>query len=89
MRVLLALCVLLAGCATPPPPKPPPGPSLAELASSLTTGRSTKADVRAALGEGTMVGFDSGYEVWVYRQPTAELVLLFEPSGILNKTRLR
>ena len=89
MRVLLAICVLLAGCATPPPPKPPPGPSLAELASALSVGQSTKSDVRAALGEGTMVGFDSGYEVWVYRQPTAELVLLFEPSGVLSKTRVR
>jgi hypothetical protein len=37
-----------------------------------------------------MVNFDSGYEVWVYRQPpAAELVLLFEPSGILSKTRVR
>ena len=88
MRVLLALCVVLAGCATPPP-KPPPGPSLAELASALTVGHSTKSDVRAALGEGTVVSFDSGYEVWVYRQPASELVLLFEQSGVLNKTRLR
>jgi hypothetical protein len=89
VRVFLALCVVLAGCATPPPPKPAAGPTLAELASSLTTGQSTKSDVRAALGEGTVVSFDSGYEVWVYRQPAAELVLLFEPSGILDKTRLR
>jgi hypothetical protein len=89
VRVVLAICVLLAGCATPPPPKPAAGPTLAELASSLTTGQSTKSDVRAALGEGTVVSFDSGYEVWVYRQPAAELVLLFEPSGILDKTRLR
>jgi hypothetical protein len=89
VRVVLAICVLLAGCATPPPPKRAAGPTLAELASSLTTGQSTKSDVRAALGEGTVVSFDSGYEVWVYRQPAAELVLLFEPSGILDKTRLR
>jgi hypothetical protein len=88
VRVLLAICVLLASCATPPP-EPAAGPSLAEIAASLTVGRSTKSDVRAALGEGTVVDFDSDYEVWVYRQPTVELVLLFEPSGILSKTRVR
>ena len=86
MRFVVALCALLAGCATQPPPKPP---ALAESLSTFTIGRSTKADVRAALGEGTVVNFDSGYEVWVYRQPREELVLLFEPSGILSKTRVR
>jgi hypothetical protein len=89
VRVLLAICVLLASCATPPPPKPAAGPSLAEIASWFTVGLSTKSDVRAALGEGTVVDFDSGYEVWVYRQPAAELVLLFEPSGKLSNTRVR
>jgi hypothetical protein len=87
VRVLLAICVLLAGCATPPPPEPA-GPSLNERLSSLTIGESTKSDVRAALGEGTVVSFDSGYEVWVYRAPPAtELVLLFDPAGVLSKTR--
>jgi len=64
------------------------------MLSALSIGRSTKSDVRAALGEATVVDFASGYEVWVYRQraqekPAAELVLLFEPSGILTKTRVR
>jgi hypothetical protein len=46
-----------------------------------------------------VIDFDSGYEVWVYRErPTkkeqppprpTELVLLFAPSGILAKTRIR
>lgn len=105
MRLVLIACALLAGCATPPPPKPaaaPLGPgeilSARSAANALSIGRSTKSDVRAALGEGTVVNFDSGYEVWVYRErkqekptaPTAdELVLLFEPSGILSKTRVR
>ena len=89
MRLIVAAFVLLAGCA-PQPPKPAPAPSLREIVSTLNVGRSTKSDVRAALGEGTVVNFDSGYEVWVYRQPpAAELVLLFEPSGILSKTRVR
>jgi hypothetical protein len=89
MRVLFLL-VFLAGCAAPqkaPPPKPleAPSPGL------------TKAQVRSALGKGTEIPFDSGYEVWVYRRPLAEkekprpteLVLLFTPSGVLSKTRLR
>jgi len=93
MRALLVACALLAGCATTPPPKPAaPAPNLRELLSSLSVGRSTKADVRAALGEGTVVAFPSGYDVWVYRETppsSVELVLLFEPSGILSKTRVR
>ena len=88
MKFILAF-VLLAGCATPPPPKPAAGPSLGEIAFWFTVGLSTKSDVRAALGEGTVVDFESGYEVWVYRQPGAELVLLFEPSGKLSNTRVR
>jgi len=101
MRLILATFILLAGCATQPHPKPaaPLGPgeirSAHSAESALTIGRSTKSDVRAALGEGTVVNFDSGYEVWVYRQPAiekapaAELVFLFEPSGVLSKTRVR
>ena len=44
-----------------------------------------------------VIPFDSGYEVWVYRWPGAdrtpraatELVLLFEPSGLVKKQRVR
>jgi hypothetical protein len=92
VKLVIAAFVLLAGCATPPPPKPAATPSLREILSSLTVGRSTKSDVRAALGEGTVVAFPSGYDVWVYRETppsSAELVLLFEPSGVLSKTRVR
>jgi hypothetical protein len=53
-------------------------------------GKSTKADVRAALGEAVVVDFDSGYAVWIYKErPSTELVLLFDPSGLLTKTRVR
>ena len=96
MRALLAACVLVGGCAlTQPPPKPAAkGPSLEQMRAALAVGSSTKADVRAALGAGTVVDFVSGYEVWVYREqsptpPAAELVLLFDPSGVLAKTRVR
>lgn len=103
MKILLVLCVVLAGCAaTPRSPKPAPLgpgeiPSVRTAEEALSIGKSTKADVRASLGEAAVVDFPSGYEVWVYRQraqekppaPAAELVLLFEPSGMLAKTRVR
>jgi hypothetical protein len=64
----------------------------------IVVGKSTKADVRAALGEATVVDFDSGYSAWVYREqrilekdkpppPGVELVILFAPSGTVAKTR--
>ena len=34
---------------------------------TINIGRSTKAEVAAALGKATVIPFDSGYEVWVYR----------------------
>ncbi len=72
-----------------------PSPTAAQ--SSIAVGKSTRADVLAALGPGNTIAFDSGYEVWVYRWPGAqgtsraatELVILFEPSGIVKKTRIR
>ena len=57
----------------------------------------TKADVIAALGETTAIRFDSGFEVWAYQwgpqgpplAKTDEFVVLFTPSGVVAKTRLR
>lgn len=103
MKVILVACALIAGCAVSQPSSKPaplgPGeiPSARAAADLLTLGSTTKSDVRAALGEATVVDFPTGYEVWVYRQrahekppaATAELVLLFEPSGMLAKTRVR
>lgn len=100
MKAILAACVLLAGCSVlqPSPPVPQkPALSAAAAERSLSIGQSTKADVLAALGKGVVVDFESGYEVWVYREKPpasgselrAELVLLFGPSGILAKTRVR
>lgn len=93
-RALLAL-LFVSACASPPPEAQPP--SLRPAFERLVIGKSTKADVRAALGEAIVVDFDSGYEVWVYRErprenapsPGTELVLLFDPSGVLTKTRIR
>jgi hypothetical protein len=106
MRAILAACVFFGGCALvqPRPPAPEaaplgPGEILSAQAASdaLVIGKSSKADVRAAFGEAVVIDFDSGYEVWVYKErlrekappPRAEFVLLFSPSGILAKTRIR
>lgn len=43
--------------------QPPPKPAEAPLGYALDIGKSTKADVRAALGEAVVVDFASGYEV--------------------------
>ena len=105
MKAVIAAFVLLSACAVLQPSPKPAATALgpAEIRSAragedaLAVGKSTKADVRAALGEATVVDFASGYEVWVYREPAqekepaarAELVLLFAPSGILTRTRVR
>jgi hypothetical protein len=92
------------GTFDPPPDGPgaartPTGQSLAPQAAMgmITTGKSTKADVSSALGKAIVIPFDSGYEVWVYRWPgpdkttraATELVVLFEPSGLATKLRVR
>lgn len=94
-------CVALAGCAGPggmfgAPGKSHPfrelGMSMEGARDAITPGRSTKADVLAALGEATVVRFDSGFEVWAYREDPpdgAELVILFAPSGTVTKMRIR
>lgn len=102
------VCLVFAGCASPlneqdlrnaMPEFSTPGMSLQSAKDAIAAGKSTKADVAAMLGTGTIVKFDSGYEVWVYRAKaykpavdapgTNELVVLFAPSGIVKKTRIR
>jgi hypothetical protein len=81
---------------------------------AVVIGRSTKADVRARLGETQVISFDNGFEIWVYRLPgempatgaasrrtarsgseegssdrRGEFVILFAPSGLVAKTRIR
>ena len=71
--------------------------SVQDARDAIAPGRSTKPEILAALGQSTVVKFDSGYEVWVYRgnvpgsQPTekTEFVILFGPDGVLKKTRVR
>ena len=97
-------CAWLAGCAGPgllgggPNASPFSNPTLSmqSASDSITAGKSSKADVMAALGPATVINFDSGYEVWVYRaksreaaEAKAEFVILFSPDGVVRKTRLR
>jgi hypothetical protein len=101
-----AYCACAAGCAVfqPPPTKAEtatllPGEIISAQAAkdTISIGTSTKSDVTAALGQAVVIPFDSGYEVWVYREktqdkappPRTEFVLLFAPSGIVTKTRIR
>lgn len=103
--VFAIFCTALAGCAGPGgtwggddsrPAFANPALSLPAATALVVPGKSTKAEVAAALGKATVIPFDSGFEVWVYRgrmaqiaAPGAEFVLLFEPSGILKKSRVR
>jgi outer membrane protein assembly factor BamE (lipoprotein component of BamABCDE complex) len=108
LALFVTACLVLAGCASPlsepdsrnaMPEFSTPGMSLQSAKDAIVAGKSTKADVAAVLGNGTVVKFDSGYEVWVYRAKsykpavdapgTNELVVLFSPSGIVRKTRIR
>jgi hypothetical protein len=107
--VACAACVGGVGCAglglfDPSAPRPGPvrtatGQSLSPQAAveKIVIGKSSKADVCSALGTATVISFESGYEVWVYRWAAAdrttraasELVVLFEPSGLASKVRVR
>ena len=90
------------GCAlVPQPMAASAGVLVRTIAGPLATalvrvGSGTQAEVVAALGPTNRIRFASGYEVWVYHYPgsgraaqSGELVLLFAPSGVLVKTRMR
>lgn len=73
-----------------------PALSIQGAGERVVIGTSTRADVMAALGPATVVTFDSGFEVWVYRTKASgaseekdEFVILFTPAGVVKKTRIR
>ena len=118
--VALVLSACIAGCATPTA-STVPSAAVTPLRTkvipadrardAIAIGRSTRADVTAALGETLAITFDSGFEVWVYRVAgdtsgkerdglrsargrgeelrMGEFVVLFAPSGVVAKTRIR
>lgn len=118
-----AVCAL-AGCAAQAPGTSvaagAPSNVEATVVSMERTARSMvgrgRDEVVATLGPATVIRFDSGYEIWVYRfvEPAApkrmrepagatasqeratrrdrrpsELVMLFTPSGVVSKVRVR
>ena len=97
-------CLSLAGCAGPglfnltadTPAFSDPTVSMQNAGDSIVIGKTNKAEVLASLGAATVINFDSGFEVWVYRDKSrapaeakAEFVILFAPDGVVKKTRLR
>ena len=99
--VILALATALGACEVMEPFTTAPSAVVtsrrvnavpAERTNGVAIGRSTRADVAAALGRTLVINFDNGYEIWVYRianAPGAEYLVLFSPSGVVTKTRLR
>jgi hypothetical protein len=100
---VVILGAAVGGCAGPSAPQQ--GAELSKTAAMspqaaqalVAAGKSTKADVEAALGKAATVPFDSGWDVWAYRwrgkqrttRGDAELVILFGPDGVVRKTRIR
>ena len=98
-----AACLWVAGCALPygtfeeevsAPAFRDAGMSVEQARGAIVAGKSTKAEVVSALGSATVIRFDSGYEVWVYRansaseQGKSELIVLFDPAGLVKKSRI-
>ena len=97
--VAVAFVVCVAGCATDGFTVPTADVTFTRMnavrpdrMNAVAIGRSTKGDVVAALGETLVIRFDTGYEVWAYRLEntrSGEFVILFAPSGVVTKTRIR
>ena len=71
-----ALCALVAGCASPGSTTDIGATAMQsttrtvssrDLRGAIITGKSTRTNLLDALGSTTVIRFDSGYEVWVYR----------------------
>lgn len=99
MGIALAASLQLAACGSlvnTGTPSHDPNLSMQSAQETMVEGQTTLAEAKTALGQATEIQFDSGYTVWVYGAKTrrseagqAELVILFAPSGVVKKTRLR
>jgi len=101
MGLALAACLWLGACGSlnagrTAPPFRDPAMSMQNAQDMNVVGKTTRAEALATLGPATEIRFDSGYAVWVYRARAAEpdadraeFVILFAPSGVVKKTRLR
>ena len=91
----LSACGSLNAGGTAPPFRDPTM-SMQNAYDTVVVGKTSQAEAMAVLGPATDIQFDSGYAVWVYRAKVkesdadrAEFVILFEPSGVVKKTRIR
>jgi len=68
----------------------PPEKTAADEANDTLLVGESKSEVRGAYGPASAIRFDTGYEVWSYRYGKGtEFSVLFAPSGVVEKTRLR
>ena len=95
MKRLAAGCMtlLLVACAAPAPMAPVAPVPEAALLAHAQPGVATSAGMAASFGPARVQRFANGYQVWQYRLDRkglrpAELVLLFDPAGVLRKLRL-
>lgn len=79
-------------------------PANGAIYQTITVGKTTRLDLDAALGSATVVSFDPGYEVWVYKNQlqapasrflplagqngTREVAVMFDRAGIVRKFRI-
>lgn len=92
MKNALLLALLLAGCAAPAVRQEPVRTvALDTLTSQIVIGTTRREQARALAEPHQRIAFDSGYEAWLYLFPAGEqvgeFVVLFDPSGIVRKTR--
>ena len=101
MWILPCCMAALCGCGTRALPAARLLPE-SRLTQAIVIGQTTRAQLQAALGPTTTLKFASGYEVWLYKAAAAglpvsgqpgerevELVILFDPGGVLKKIRRR
>lgn len=91
-RLSLIVLMLLAGCSGTRALQASKNVPYATLEQTVQPGRSTREQVRAALGDSTAIRFDSGNEVWMYTYPAAsgapgEYVILFGGDGVVKQVR--
>jgi hypothetical protein len=67
----------------------PADKTAADAANDALLVGNSKAQVQGAYGTAAAIRFDTGYEVWAYRYGKTEFSVLFAPSGVVEKTRLR
>ncbi len=81
-----------------PAPASAPTTSVPTQEPTIDVGKSTKEQVRMIAGQAHVVPFKTGYEVWLYVfeikntetmkiDGYTELVILFDPSGVVKKLR--